>query len=125
MQLETYLLDRGVVTAEQVGWAFDRQRESRPPLGSLAIAEAALSPRDVITILHWQQAETPRRFGEIAIGLGYLSEDEVERLLSEQARQTLSLADALVELGLVDEAICREASAELERLSPTGRSRHI
>lgn len=122
MQLETYLLERGVVTPQQVTSAMDRQRESRPPLGSLAIAEAALTARDVSTILHWQQASRAQRFGEIAVGLGYLSESDIEHLLALQAKLTLSLTDALVDVGIPDESACREAAAEFERLMARGRS---
>lgn len=116
MQLETFLLERGVVTPRQVSSAIDRQRESRPPLGRLAIEQETLSARDVSAILHWQQATSPRRFGEIAVELGYLSEGEIERLLALQAQQTLSLTEALLDVGIANEDACRAAAAEFERM---------
>jgi hypothetical protein len=83
--------------------ALDRFVETRIPLGRLAMAEGILKIGPLLHILDEQLAEGSvgdvRRFGEIAVALGYLDAIHVEALLAAQAAVPPSFEQILVELG--------------------------
>lgn len=104
MQFAMYLVDNGVMTCEDFFEALKLQIHSRPQLGALAIDTRRLSFRQVSAILSHQCDEPNQRFGEIAMRLGYLKEEELSALLVEQAKRVTPLTDVLVENGFLSEA---------------------
>lgn len=111
-----YLLEEGVIDAEQLYEALQHQQHNNRVLGELACEEGMLSAGQVGQILEWQLCED-RDFGEVAVEMGMLDEASLEKLLRIQKDKHLYLGDALVAIGALEqEALERE----LERYD-TGR----
>lgn len=102
MLFGVYLVDRGVITADQFVETLKCQLSTRPPLGTLAVRLHELSSRHVAAILG-EQSETPGElFGDTAVRLGFLSEDDLIRLLRKQTSRMTPFPTLLVELGYVE-----------------------
>ena len=93
-----FLVDRGDITAEDRAKALDIQRQSRTPIGQIALRSGRLDETDVIKILNLQKTfpNDPRRFGLIAIQLGLLEPNQVEHLLLEQQKSEDFIGEVLV-----------------------------
>lgn len=99
MRLELNLVHEGRITADDYVAAATRREEDRPPLGQVAIEEGVLSVRRVLEVLQRQYEAPSRRFGELAVELGFLSEADLATLLLHQRERERPLVDYLVELG--------------------------
>lgn len=97
MQFAMYLVDNGLLSASDFYKALKLQMRSRPQLGSLAIQSRRLTVRQMFLILQ-EQCDAPHEmFGEIAVRLGFLSADDLGKLLEEQTRHMAPIRDVLVE----------------------------
>ena len=101
MEFGLYLTKKGVITAEQLVAALERQHSKLVPIGQLAMEEGVLSARDVFDILRCQCDWPHDRFGDMAVNLGLLSQPELERLLIIQAERKPPLTDIFVQLGVL------------------------
>lgn len=97
--LGNYLLQRGLVTQEQLFNAMARLSQTHIKLGTIAIHEGLMTAREVDECLYVQTRED-KRFGEIAINRGYLTEEQVNELLSKQTPDYILLGQNLVEDGV-------------------------
>ena len=71
-------------------------------IGALSLRLDALTLENIDAIIE-QQAREPKLFGELAVKLGFLSADEVARLLEiQQMHWALELGEMLVLAGLID-----------------------
>jgi len=96
-----YLVDNGLLSTDAFYKALKLQLSSRPQLGTLAIKTRRLTVKQMFVILQ-EQCDTPQEmFGEIAIRLGYLTNEDLNLLLDEQSRHMASLHDVLVEHGFL------------------------
>lgn len=102
-----YLLHRGVISHHNLVLALVWQRAQRPAIGEIARRWGWLSEEDVQRILH--QPGPYRPFGERAVALGLLSDFQVRTLLWHQRGQQKKLGVYFVEQGLVP-------PGEIERL---------
>ena len=97
MQFGMYLVDNGLLSTQAFYKALKLQMRSRPPLGTMAIQTRKLTVKQMFVILQ-EQCDTPNQmFGEIAVRLGYLTNDDLNLLLEEQSRHMAGLRDILVE----------------------------
>ncbi len=96
-----YLLNKGVVTSEQLNKVFNTQKRTRLKLGVLAINSKFMTAANVNHV-HQLQTTLDRRFGEIAIIKGYLTDDQLADLLTKQKSEHLILAQALVDANVMD-----------------------
>jgi hypothetical protein len=110
MKFCLYLKNKGVITAEQLVAALELQHEKLTPIGQLAIEEGVLSARNVFKVLRCQSDLPHERFGEVAVELGLMTSDQLERLLALQASRKPSLLEILVRQGALSVA---RADAEL------------
>ena len=97
--LGNYLLQKGIVTKEQLFNAMARLSETHIKLGTIAMHEGLMTANEVDECLYVQTRED-KRFGEIAIERGYLQEDQVDELLSKQTPDFILLGQNLVEDGI-------------------------
>ncbi|MDC7277883.1 MULTISPECIES: hypothetical protein [Pseudobutyrivibrio] len=97
--LGNYLLQKGLVTQEQLFNAMSRLSQTHIKLGTIAIHEGLMTANEVDECLYVQTRED-KRFGEIAIARGYLDESQVEELLSKQTPDFVLLGQNLVEDGV-------------------------
>lgn len=91
-----YLLNKGLLTREQLTDALDYQQSVHVKLGVIAVDEGYLSPEQVEKI-HDMQKQVDKRFGEIGVDLGLLTDEQVESMLSVQKQNHLLLAQAVVD----------------------------
>ena len=96
-----YLVNAGVITAEQLQAAVAAQRENNALLGHIAISQDLISKSDLEMILSLQ-IERHKKLGTIAVESGILTTDQVQELLTIQAQNHQYLGDALVRLELLD-----------------------
>ncbi len=78
-----------------------RKSSTKIKLGTLAIHAGYMTANEVDRIVILQTHED-KRFGELAIHEGYLTEAEVTKLLAEQKPDFLLLGQALVDEGLIN-----------------------
>lgn len=93
-----YLLNRELITREQLTDALQFQKSVHVKFGVIAVDEGYMTPSQVDEV-HEKQKQMDKRFGEIAIELGYLTEEQVDSLISSQKQGHLFLAQALVDRG--------------------------
>lgn len=101
MHFGLYLLRKESITGPQFIQAVSRQLETRPQIGSLAIATRRLTMRDVFRILSLQSVSN-ESFGQLAIQLGILTEVDIRDLLALQIERTTPLAQVLVDIGAIE-----------------------
>lgn len=109
MDFLIFLVRDGWLTAEQGFALLELQQRQRPVLGKLALQRGRLRVSQISAILSTQATEAPpRRFGDIAISLGFLTPDTLDLLLREQASLTPSLDTLLQQSGwLSEDALAR------------------
>ncbi|TSI11763.1 hypothetical protein [Lysinibacillus sp. BW-2-10] len=93
-----YLLNRGLITREQLADSLEFQKTVHVKFGVIAVDEGFMTTAQVEEV-HEKQRQMDKRFGEIAVELGYLTEEQVESLISHQKQSHLYLAQALVDRG--------------------------
>ena len=101
--LGQFLLERGVISPQQLLAAIEAQRASNPLLGELAVRQGLLTEAQARRINDRQRVED-RRFGDIALELGLLDAGQVEALLGAQKAGRKLFGQVLVEQGVVDAA---------------------
>lgn len=95
-----YLLSQNIVTRDQLIQAMRKKSSTQIKLGTLAIHAGYMTANEVDRVIILQTHQD-KRFGEIAINEGYLTEMQVAELLSEQKPDFLLLGQVLVEDGII------------------------
>jgi hypothetical protein len=91
-----YLLNKKIITAEELKEILTYQKSNHVKIGVLAINFGYMNSEQVLEV-HKQQMQMDKRFGEIAIQLGYLNEKQLQNLLSAQREGYLQLSQALID----------------------------
>lgn len=89
-----YLVNKGIITAEQLNDLLLEQRKVRVKLGLIAVAEGFMTQEEADRV-NRLQAVMDKRFGDIAVEKKYLTEGQVEELLKKQGNAYLTFAQAL------------------------------
>lgn len=117
-RLGAYLIERRVITAQQLDRALNEQRlarsslqGSRVPLGDILIAQGLLTPHQLATILVEQQQdrigrEPPALIGEYLIERGIITPQQFQSILEEQIQlhqrgKRMLLGELLIRAGYV------------------------
>ncbi|MBQ8597267.1 MAG: chemotaxis protein CheX [Lachnospiraceae bacterium] len=90
----SYLVDKGLITVEQLNDLMAEQQKVRVKLGLIAVAEGLMT-QDQAEKVNALQAVMDKRFGDIAVSKGYLTDGQVEALLKKQGNAYLAFAQAL------------------------------
>ncbi|MFZ7101458.1 MAG: hypothetical protein ACOWWO_02225 [Peptococcaceae bacterium] len=93
-----YLLNKGLITPEQLKEGLSLEKSLKVKLGILAMSYGFMTGGQVAHV-HSQQAKLDKKFGEIAVQLGYLTDRQLEELLASQKYGHLLLGQALVDTG--------------------------
>lgn len=94
----SYLLNKKIVSADNLKAAMEKKDSTRVKLGVLAINAGYMTAKQVDAV-HRKQATVDKRIGDIAVEMGYLTSEQVEELLSSQKTGCLLLGQALVDMG--------------------------
>lgn len=89
-----YLMEKGLLTGEQVRDILNEQQKVRVKLGLIAVAEGLMTQEEADRV-NQLQAVMDRRFGDIAVEKGYLTEGQVNSLLKKQGNAYLAFAQAM------------------------------
>lgn len=99
----SYLLNIGLVTAEQLSQAFEDKKNTRMKLGVLAM-NAGLMTAEQVEQVHNAQASVDKRFGDLAVEMGFLTAKNVDALLAAQPTDYLLFGQTLVNNGALTNA---------------------
>ena len=89
-----YLKRVGRLSSEQLAKVYDEQKKVRVKLGLIAVAEKMMTTAQADEVNRLQSVLN-KRFGDIAIEKGYLTEEQVGRLLGMQGNLYLSFVQAV------------------------------
>jgi hypothetical protein len=113
-----FLLDKGIITKDQLAAALSHQERSNLRVGETALSLGLLTREQLDAILALQRVRD-YHFGEAAIFLGFLRPEQVERVLSTQRSAHVKLGEALVSLGVFGpEALDRHLAAFADDQAP-------
>ena len=98
--LGNYLVGSGKISSEQLETVVEQLDKIRVKLGLIAVAEGmmTLAQADEVNRL---QSVMDKRFGDIAMEKGYLTEDQIGNLLKAQGNTYMSFVQSLVNEGFV------------------------
>ena len=128
MRFGIFLVQRGIVSADQFVEAVSRQMQDRVSLGQLAMESKMLSKSHVLHILS-VQADEQKRFGQIALNLGYLSKEQLAELLLEQDERLQPISKILVAMGAhtqdgMESELKKYRRQMADRMDPSARTAH-
>lgn len=95
-----FLLNKGVITPEQLIEALKVQANTHKKLGTLAIHSGFMSASEVEDV-YITQTHFDKLFGELAVNLGYLTEGQVDNLLTTQLPDYMLLGQILIDQGIL------------------------
>ncbi|RKM60472.1 hypothetical protein D6855_07075 [Butyrivibrio sp. CB08] len=111
----SYLIEQGMLTKQQLLEAYKYQEASRAKLGVIAVVEKLMNIAQAEQV-NTLQASMDKRFGDIAIEKGYLTEAQVARLLELQGNAYLIFLQAIVDLGFLSMQQLEEAEKQYQSL---------
>ena len=98
-----YLLEKEVLTRDQLIEAINYQRSKVLKLGEIALAKGYLTEKEIAKV-HNEQRRTDKMFGELAVGMNLLTEARLKQILTIQQNNHIYLGEAIVALGYLDQA---------------------
>lgn len=110
-----FLLEKNLITKEQLLKALESQKGQYLRLGTIAIHAGLLTAAEVNHI-HGVQTHENKRFGDIAIELGYLTPVQIDKLLAAQTPSYLLLSQTLVDLNYLSAEDFESAMEEYQLL---------
>ncbi|MGN1147602.1 MAG: hypothetical protein ACI4TB_04215 [Lachnospiraceae bacterium] len=93
--LGNYLVEKEKITKAQLEKVIAKLDEVRVKMGLLAVSEGMMTVEQAEEVNRFQ-ATMDKRFGDIAVEKGYLSEEQISNLLKKQGNTYLAFAQALV-----------------------------
>jgi CheY-specific phosphatase CheX len=95
-----FLLQKQIITPDQLKGVLRLQEEAHVKLGILAIESGIMNASQVVKVHHMQSTQD-RRFGDLAVEQGYMTEDNLVTLLSKQRESHVLLGQILVDQKLL------------------------
>jgi len=96
------LLDRGIISKEQLDNALQMQRTEKKRMGKILVEHGMVSRVQLTEALKLQESGR-RKLGEILVELEIISSDDIKLALDLQRGERKRLTEVLVELGYCDE----------------------
>lgn len=109
-----YLLNKGILTQNQLCEVLQSEQHSKVKLGVLAVDAGLMTAAQVESIHHLQWLQD-KRFGELAIQQGYLTREQVQQLLDSQQSGHLVLMQTIADRGYMTLNEVEEALAEFRK----------
>lgn len=98
-----YLLDKNIISTEQLNEALVNKNIYKARLGSLFMESGYMTPEQV-EYVHREQRKFDKNMGDLAVFLGFLTRAQMEELLEKQNGGDMALAEALVSKGYITPA---------------------
>ncbi len=96
-----YLLYDGKIDEYELSLSLDFQKQKHLTIGILAVQEGVLDDKQLCDILDCQRLRGNVLFGELAVELGFLSQDDVDTLLEMQDESHIKIGEVLILLGAI------------------------
>ncbi len=96
-----YLLYEGRIDAYELELALNFQKQKHLTIGVLAVQEGFLDDRQLCVVMDYQRLRGTGLFGELAVELGFLSQDDVDTLLEMQEESHIRIGEVLILLGAI------------------------
>ncbi len=98
MNFGDYLVRQSIIREKDLTQTLEMQKIDRIPLGQLALQKGLIESKTLFRILSRQRKEEGRNqtFGQLAIQLGYLTEEQISELLKMQIQTNRLLGELLV-----------------------------
>lgn len=109
-----YLLNKGLLTPDQLFQSLQHERSARVRLGTLAVDAGLLTGKQAEE-LHDLQRARDKKFGELALEQGYLTAEQVDRLLAAQGQSHLALVQAISDNGYLTLPAIEKALADFRQ----------
>ncbi|MEA2098508.1 MAG: chemotaxis protein CheX [Campylobacterota bacterium] len=90
-----YLLNNGCITEEQLVEAVNYQTQNNSTLGELAVEKGFIKLKEANKINDKQRA-LDKRFGDVAISLGLLTETQIDELIALQKKNKVFFGEVLL-----------------------------
>jgi len=105
MNFGDYLVRQSIIREKDLTRTLEMQKVDRIPLGQLALQKGLIDNKALFRILSRQRKVEGRNqtFGQLAIQLGYLSQEQVNDLLKMQTQTNRLLGELLVSQGFVSQ----------------------
>jgi len=94
-----FLLEKGRISSQQLVDALEYQKSVTQPIAVLALELGILTADQVYHVL--KQLRPDKQFGEVAVGLGVLSQSQLEKLSHCQSGHRILLGEALIAKGFI------------------------
>ena len=111
-----YLLEQNLINKSQLLQIYHLQESNRAKLGVIAVSEKLMTIAQAEQV-NALQATMDKRFGDIAIEKGYLSETQVGRLLELQGNEYLAFVQALVDSNIMTLEQIHNAENEYQKIN--------
>jgi len=108
-----FLVEKGVVSSEQVLKAIELQEKVNLKFGEMALSMGMITDKDVDRVHHAQRTED-LKFGDMAVKLGIISEAQLNEVLTRQKNNHLYIGEALVRVGGLTEEQLPQLLAEFK-----------
>lgn len=108
-----YLVSKDYITAADLESVLAKINASRVKLGLIAVAQKMLTKEQADRVNMLQQ-QRDKRFGDIAVAEGYITDAQVGELLSLQGNPYMKFVQAVTELGLMTMERVEEVLDELK-----------
>ncbi len=109
-----YLVKKGSMSESDFSHCMDYMKANRVKLGLIAESEGLLT-REQTNELNQLQAQTDKRFGDLAVEKGYLTPSDVTKLLGMQGSPYLMFIQALLENQILDNDRIQEELEDFQR----------
>ena len=93
-----YLLNKQLVSPENLADALHKQSTTRMKLGVLAI-NAGVMTAEQVDLVHAEQQKVDKRIGDVMVDMGFATREQIEELFKTQPVGHLLLGQALVDNG--------------------------
>ncbi len=105
MNFGDYLVRQSIIREKDLTRTLEMQKTDRIPLGQLALQKGLIDNKALFRILSRQRKVEGRNqtFGQLAIQLGYLSQEQISELLRMQTQTNRLLGELLVSQGFVSQ----------------------
>jgi CheY-specific phosphatase CheX len=98
-----HLLEKDILTKDQLVEAINYQKAKILKLGEIAVTRGYMTEKQVAKI-HNEQKKTDMRFGDLAVNLGMIDQKQLEEIITIQKNNHVYLGEAIIACGHLDKA---------------------
>ncbi|MFC2150126.1 hypothetical protein ACFLQV_01355 [Calditrichota bacterium] len=97
------VIEMGFITEQQLAEAMEQQKQGRAKLGQIMHRMGKLDSNHIDEIFTYQQSEAgkDKRFGDCAVAMGLITQEDLDEAVNYQTTSKGVLGDVLIELGFL------------------------